>query len=118
MDLVRCLGKEKQAATDENDVSPRDVLSQDSKPRLGQAHDPGDRKQQCQASKHRQAKPGAPCKVALVRRQTPDQYGYKYDVVHAEDNLQRRQGAQCDPCFGGSQPLEHVSVSVCVERGQ
>ncbi|OPZ68441.1 MAG: hypothetical protein BWY83_02319 [bacterium ADurb.Bin478] len=87
MNLMRAFADEKETAEDQNQVSSRDLLTQDREKRLGQPHQPGQGQQQADAGEHGQSQAHDPAVVALRDRQFSHQDGDEDDIVNAQNDL-------------------------------
>ena len=88
VDLPRALGHQEEAARDQDEVAPRDLVPHQDEERRGEPHDPGEAQQQQDAREHRQREPDGAGLRLLVLRQLPREDGDEDDVVDAEDELE------------------------------
>ena len=111
VDLGGGLPEQEDAATDEDDVAPREVTIEQRDERLRQADDPRDRQQQQDPHSHGQPQADVSGLIALVRRKPLHEDRDEDDVVDAEDDLEHRQRQQGDPGLGGCEQGDEVHVS-------
>jgi hypothetical protein len=104
------LEQQEQATAQQDQVTPEKLWS-NTKQRLGQLHDPGQRRQQHQPHQQCQRQADHPRAVALVRRQLVGKDRDEHQVVDAENDLQHDQGCKAHPYRGVSQPFHFRSVS-------
>src|SRR5687767_12281834 len=116
VDLVRALSEEEQTTEDQDQVAAGDLLAEDGKPRLCQADDPRERKEQQDAGDHGAEEPQAPRAWLLFLRQFPRENRDEDDVVDAKDDLEERQRQERNPDLRISQPVHNVCV-LRVTRG-
>src|SRR5687767_2948978 len=110
VDLVRALSEEEQTTEDQDQVAAGDLLAEDGKPRLCQADDPRERKEQQDAGDHGAEEPQAPRAWLLFLRQFPRENRDEDDVVDAKDDLEERQRQERNPDLRISQPVHNVCV--------
>jgi len=105
VDLRGALPEEEQAAGDQNHVSPRDSLVKDAEQRLGEPHEPGERRQEPDAHHHGKQQPEPPDGLSPRRRQLVGEDRDEDDVVDAEHQLERDQRQECEPGLRIAQKL-------------
>src|SRR5262245_7980802 len=108
MDFQYALHQQEQAAEKQDQVASRDTLLAKIEPRLREPSEPDDGEEQRDARDHRERKPADARRVALLRRQPPDENRDEDDVVDAENDLEQRQRDECDPGLWVGEQLEHA----------
>src|ERR1044072_4984094 len=88
VNLERTLADQEQAAADQDQSPPRDLMSDRAEERRRQLDDPGQREQQRDTRQHRAEQPDAPRPRLLRRRQLSGQDRDEDDVVYAEHDLE------------------------------
>ena len=109
MDLVHAFPEQEQPTADQNQISPRERLTQGEQ-RRRQSHDPGDRQQQQDPGPHRQPQAESACGVALRLGQATDQDRDEDDVVDAQNDFKRGERRQRYPRVRIGDPIEHESL--------
>ncbi|MNV69796.1 hypothetical protein D3C71_1627230 [compost metagenome] len=97
MDLARGLPDQERAPGNQDDVAPGNAFAKDREDRLGQRHDPGNRRQQAQAHHQRKSDPQPPRLLAHGFGQLVGQDGDENQVVDAEHDLHDHQCGQGGP---------------------
>ncbi|KAG1322745.1 hypothetical protein G6F63_013263 [Rhizopus arrhizus] len=103
----RALEQQEQATAPQDQVTPGEAVIEQRKQRLGQLHDPGQRRQQHQPHQQGQGEADHPCAVALVRRQLVSQDRDEHQVVDAQHNFKNDQRRQAKPGGGVVHPVEN-----------
>src|SRR5690606_28524308 len=105
VDLEGGLAEQEQAAEQEDQVTPGDLLPEDPEERGGQADDPGDGEEQEDPNHHRQTKPEVAGSRLLFLGQLPREDRDEDDVVDPEHHFQQGEGEQGDPRVRVGEPF-------------
>jgi hypothetical protein len=97
--ITRALPQQEQAADNENQVPAGDLLPDNREERPGQPDHPCYRKEQRDAHQHRGEQAEPACPPMLMTRQLSGRDRDEDDVVHAQNNFERRQCSKCNPVF-------------------
>ena len=94
VNFVGRLGEQEQAAAEQNQVAPGDVLTEqrDREQRLGQPRNPENRPEQPDAHHHRGDRADPAGALLLLLRELARQNRDEDDVVDPENNLEKGQG--------------------------
>ena len=103
VDLEGALAQEEQAAEDQDQVAPGDLLAQDRKKRRGEPDDPTQGQEQKNAHDQRQPEPQAPGERLPLFGQLVDEDRDKDDVVDPQHDLQGQQRQEGYPDLGAEQ---------------
>ena len=108
MDLARALDQEKQAAGDEDEIAPGEVIAGDAEDRRGEMDHPGDAAEHDHPEHQRERKPDAPRRQPPFGRQPRYEQRDEHDIVDTEHDLHRAQGNEACPRVRVGQPVEHA----------
>ena len=117
-DLGRGLPEQEDAAADEDEVAPRELVAVEREHGRRQADDPRDGQQQRDAHAHREAESDVPGPVAVVGRQALDEDRDEDDVVDAEHDLEHREGDEGDPDLGVGRAAPSIEDTVGRAEGR
>ena len=103
----RSLVNQKQSTPDQNQISPGERLPRDSKQRSGQAHDPGNGRQERQTGAERedQTEPTRGC--LAIGGKAAGEDGQEDKIVDTQDDFHHRQSQQADPSVRIGQKIPH-----------
>ncbi len=107
VDFEGRLADEEQSAEQEDEITPADFLPDDLEERVRQADHPAQAEEQEDAHSGGEAQAHDPRSILLLGRQLRGEDADEDDVVDAQDDLEGRQGEQCDPDLGIGQEFEH-----------
>ena len=110
-DLAGRLPDEEQAAGEQDQVAPRDLVADDGEHRRRQADHPGEHEQQRDAHEHGERETQAPRELAARRRQAVHQDGDEDDVVDAQHQLERGERGKGDPGLRVEQQFHLILVN-------
>src|SRR3712207_6549422 len=105
VDLEGALAEQEEAAQDQDQVAPGDLLAQDRKERRGEPDDPAEGQNQQDAHDQRQPETEAPGEGLPLLGQLVNEDGDEDDVVYPEHDLQGQQREESDPDLGIQQQV-------------
>src|SRR3712207_6071563 len=108
VDLEGAFAEQEEAAEDQDQVAPGDLLAQDRKERRGEPNDPAEGQEQQDAHDQRQSETEATGERLPLLRQLINEDGDEDDVVYPQHDLQGQQRKKSHPDFGVQQQV-HAS---------
>src|SRR5262245_2150201 len=106
---MSALGDQEQAADDQNEIAPGNLLTKKSKKRGGEMDNPSNRKKQDNAQYHRQTQAKEAGLGLLGRRQFACKNGYEDNIIYAENDFQSEQGGKSRPSVWIHEPIHGFS---------
>jgi hypothetical protein len=106
VDLVGRLGDQEQAATEQDQVAPREASTENREQRLGEPHHPGQREEEPEPHDERERDAEAAGLRLVLGGQLGGEDRDEDDVVDAEHDLHRGECQQADVRVGVGQELE------------
>ena len=116
VDFLGALPHQEQPPGEQDQVAPGIRMAEQREQGLGEVHDPGDGQEQQNPRPHRDRQPEGAGALLLRLGQPARENRNEDDVVDAEDDLERREGEEGDPGFGGGDPGHGLANGVGVRE--